>query len=88
MRKPLMALLIVVLLALSLLGGLLPVLQGWIFFVLALYVFATEFETGRVWVKRARRRWPLLSRWIAAARSHPWAPRHLREFDDLTDPSR
>lgn len=83
-----MALLIVVLLALSLLGGLLPVLQGWIFFVLALYVFATEFETGRVWVKRARRRWPLLSRWIAAARSHPWAPRHLREFDDLTDPSR
>ena len=88
MRKPLMVLLIVVLLALSLLGGLLPILQGWIFFVLALYVFATEFEIGRVWVKGARRRWPLLSRWIAAARGHRWAPRHLHEFDDLTDPSK
>ncbi len=83
-----MVLLIVVLLALSLLGGLLPILQGWIFFVLALYVFATEFEIGRVWVKHARRRWPLLSRWIAAARGHRWAPQHLQEFDDLTDPSK
>ena len=74
--------------ALTVIGGLLPILQGWIFFVLALYVFATEFETGRMWVKRARRRWPALSRWIAAARGHRWAPRHLREFDDLTDPSK
>lgn len=88
MRKPLMALLIAALLALSVLGGLLPILQGWIFFVLALYVFATEFETGRLWVRRARRRWPALSRWIAAARGHRWAPRHLHEFDDLTDPSK
>ena len=88
MRKPLMALLIVVLLVLSVVGGLLPILQGWIFFVLALYIFATEFETGRVSVKRARRRWPILSRWIAAARGHRWAPRHLHEFDDLTDPSK
>lgn len=88
MRKPLMVLLIVLLLALSVLGGLLPILQGWIFFVLALYVFATEFETGRVWVKRARRRWPALSRWIAAARNHRWAPRHLGAFDDLTDPGK
>ena len=88
MRKPLMALLIVVLLVLSVVGGLLPILQGWIFFVLALYLFASEFDTGRVWVKRARRRWPALSRWIAAARDHRWAPRQLREFDDLTDPSK
>jgi len=73
---------------LTVVGGLLPILQGWIFFVLALYIFATEFETGRVWVKRARRRWPILSRWIAAARGHRWAPRHLHEFDDLTDPSK
>ena len=86
MRKPLMALLIVVLLVLTVLGGLLPLLQGWIFFVLALYLFATEFETGRVWVKRARRRWPALSRWIAAASNHRWAPRHLLEFDELTKP--
>ena len=88
MRKVLMALAIMVLLALSVLGGLLPILQGWIFFVLALYLFATEFDTGRVWVRRARHRWPILSRWIAATRSHRWAPRHLHEFDDLTDPSK
>lgn len=88
MRKPLMALLIGVLLVLTVLGGLVPILQGWLFFVLALYVFATEFDTGRAWVKRARRRWPALSRWISAARDHRWAPRQLREFDELTDPSR
>jgi len=88
MRKPLMILLIGVLLVLTVVGGLLPFLQGWIFFVLALYFFATEFDTGRTWVRRARGRWPALSRWIAAARSHRWAPRHLHEFDDLTDPSK
>ena len=88
MRKPLMASLIAVLLVLTVLGGLIPILQGWIFFVLALYVFATEFDTGQAWVKAARRRWPILSRWIAAARSHRWAPRRLRELDNLTDPSK
>ena len=88
MRKPLMVLAIAGCLVMSVVGGLLPILQGWIFFVLALYLFATEFESGRVWVRRARRRWPALSRWIAAARSHRWAPRHLHEFDDLTDPSK
>ena len=31
----------------TVLGGLLPILQGWIFFVLALYLFATEFDTGQ-----------------------------------------
>jgi uncharacterized membrane protein YbaN (DUF454 family) len=88
MRKPLMALAIAALLVLAVLGGLLPILQGWIFFVLALYLFATEFETGRVWVRRARRRWPVLSRWIAAARGHRWAPRQLHTFDEVTDPSK
>ncbi len=88
MRKPLMAQLIVLCLIMSVVGGLLPVLQGWIFFVLALYLLATEFETGRTWVKAARRRWPALSRWIVAARGHRWAPRHLAEFERLTDPSR
>ncbi|MBS0520724.1 MAG: hypothetical protein JSR90_18645 [Proteobacteria bacterium] len=88
MRKPLMALAIAACLILSVIGGLLPILQGWIFFVIALYLFATEFDTGRYYVKAARRRWPLLSRWIARARNHRWAPRHLHEFDDLTDPDR
>ena len=87
MRKPLMALLVMLCLTMTVVGGVLPILQGWIFFVIALYLIATEFETGRKWVKAARRRWPVLSRWIVKARSHPWAPRHLAEFDRLTDPS-
>ena len=87
MRKPMMVLLVVLCLVMSVVGGLLPILQGWIFFVLALYLLATEFETGRLWVKAARRRWPGLSRWIVAARGHRWAPRHLAEFERLTDPS-
>ena len=88
MRKPLMVLAILVLLVLAFLGALLPVLQGWIFLILALYLLATEFEGGRALVRYARRRWPVLSRWISAARAHRWAPRHLHEFDDLTDPSK
>jgi uncharacterized membrane protein YbaN (DUF454 family) len=87
-RKPLMALAIAVLLVLSVIGGLLPILQGWIFFVLALYLLATEFETGRTWVKKARGRWPILDRWIIQARNHKWAPSHLKEFEDLTDPTK
>ena len=87
MRQPPMALLVMLCLAMTVVGGLLPILQGWIFFVIALYLIATEFETGRKWVKAARRRWPVLSRWIVKARTHPWAPRHLAEFDRLTDPS-
>jgi hypothetical protein len=88
MRKPLMALAIAGCLILAVIGGFVPILQGWIFFVLALYLFATEFDSGRSYVKAARRRWPFLSRWISRARAHPWAPRHLHEFDDLTDPSK
>ncbi len=87
MRKTWMGLAIAGLLILTVVGSMLPVLQGWIFFVLALYLFASEFETGRDWVTRARRRWPALSRWIAAARDHRWAPKQLRHFDELTDPN-
>ncbi len=88
MRKPLMALLIGGCLIMSLVGGLIPILQGWIFFVIALYLLATEFEVGRRWVKSARRRWPGLDKWIVRARDHRWAPSHLKEFEDLTDPKR
>ncbi|MFO1162134.1 MAG: hypothetical protein U1E60_25070 [Reyranellaceae bacterium] len=88
MRKPLMVLLIAGCLVMSVVGGLLPILQGWIFFVIALYLLATEFETGREWVKAARRRWPVLDRWIVKARDHKWAPSHLKEFEDITDPKR
>lgn len=88
MRKPLMALAIVGCLVMSVVGGLLPILQGWIFFVIALYLLATEFKTGRKWVRSARRRWPTLDQWIVKARGHKWAPRHLKEFEDLTDPTK
>ncbi len=88
MRKPLMVLAIAGCLVLAVVGSLLPLMQGWIFLVLALYLLASEFEAGRVWVRRARRRWPILSRWIAAGRRHRWAPRHLHDFDDFTDPSK
>ena len=43
MRKPLMAIAIAACLVMSVVGGLLPILQGWIFFVIALYLLATEF---------------------------------------------
>ena len=88
MRKPLMALAVVGCFAMAAIGGLIPILQGWIFFVLGLYLLATEFETGRVWVKAGRRRLPFLNRWIVRARDHKWAPSHLKEFEDLTDPTK
>ncbi|MBU8872395.1 hypothetical protein KQ910_01410 [Reyranella sp. MMS21-HV4-11] len=88
MRQPLMALAIMACLAMSVVGGFIPILQGWIFFVIALYLLATEFETGRKWVTSARRRWPTLDKWIVKARDHKWAPRHLKEFEDMTDPTK
>jgi hypothetical protein len=88
MRKPLMAIAIVACLIMTVVGGLVPILQGWIFFVIALYLLATEFESGRRWVKAARRRWSWLDRGIERARDHRWAPGHLKEFEDLTDPKR
>jgi hypothetical protein len=48
MRKLVAALAIAACLVMSVVGGLLPILQGWIFFVVALYLLATEFETGRL----------------------------------------
>ena len=56
MRKPLMAVAIVACLMMTVVGGLVPILQGWIFFVIALYLLTTEFESGRRWAKAARRR--------------------------------
>jgi len=88
MRKPLMILAIAGCLVMTVVGGLLPFLQGWIFFVLGLYLFATEFETGRDLVKRVRGRWPWLNKWIEKARDHKWAPRQFKEFEDITDPRR
>ena len=83
-----MVLLILFCLVMAVIGSALPILQGWVFLVLALYLFAMEFATGRRWVKAARRRWPRLSVWIGKAHEHRWAPKFLRKFDELTDPSR
>ena len=74
-------------LVLAALGGVLPFV-GWLFLVAALHVLVSEFETGRDWIKGARRRWPFLSRQIARARRHSWAPRRLHSFDDLTNPAK
>ena len=81
MRKPLMALAVAGCFAMAAIGGLIPILLG-------LYLLATEFETGRRWVKAGRRRLPFLNRWIVRARDHRWAPGHLKEFEDLTDPTK
>ena len=43
MRKPLMALAVAGCLVLAIVGFLLPLMQGWIFLVLALYLLASEF---------------------------------------------
>jgi len=56
------------------------------FFVAALHLLVSEFETGRDWIRGARRRWPFLSRQIVRARAHRWAPQRLHKFDELTDP--
>jgi len=87
MPKPVKLLAIPACVALMVAGGLLPFV-GWLLLVLALHVLVSEFETGRDWVKGARRRWPVLSRFIAQARRHPWGPQRLHRFDDLTNPAK
>jgi hypothetical protein len=84
--KPFKVLTLIGCLGLATLGGALPFV-GWLFLVFALHVLVSEFETGRDWIKGLRRRWPFLSRRIAGARRHPWAPSRLRRFDDLTNPN-
>ena len=77
---------IFVCLALATLGGLLPIIPGWLFLVPALYLLASEFETGRRGLRAGRRRWPWLSRQVKAACDSRWAPRFARTLDALTDP--
>ena len=81
MRKPLMAIVIVACLITTMAGGLVPILQGWIFFVIALYLLATEFESGRRWVEGARTRSPWLEPWNESARDHRCAPSHIKQFE-------
>ena len=86
LRKIVMVAAIIICLALATLGGLLPIIPGWLFLVPALYLLASEFECGRRWITAGRRRWPWLSRQIKAACDSRWAPRFARTLDALTDP--
>jgi uncharacterized membrane protein YbaN (DUF454 family) len=88
LRKTIVIIGIIVCLALATLGGLLPIIPGWLFLVPALYLLATEFETGRRWITSGRRRWPWLSRQIKAACDSRLAPRFAKTLDDLTDPQK
>ena len=84
LRKPLVILAIALLLVLAVL---VPFLHEALL-LFALYLMATEFESGRALVKGTRRRWPFLSRLTARAHASRWAPRALGEFDDLTNPAK
>jgi uncharacterized membrane protein YbaN (DUF454 family) len=87
-RKAMVIAGIVVCLALATLGGVLPIIPGWLFLVPALYLLATEFECGRRWITSGRRRWPWLSRQVKAACESRWAPRFAKTLDELTDPQK
>ncbi|MBM3620950.1 MAG: hypothetical protein FJX20_09690 [Alphaproteobacteria bacterium] len=88
LRKAVIIVAIIVCLILATLGGFLPIIPGWLFLVPALYLLATEFESGRRWITSGRRRWPWLSRQVKAACESRWAPRFARTLDELTDPTR
>lgn len=88
LRKIAVIVAIVACLVLATLGGFLPIIPGWLFLVPALYLLATEFESGRRWITAGRRRWPWLSRQVKAACESRWAPRFARTLDDLTDPQK
>jgi hypothetical protein len=66
----------------------LPILQGWTFFVITLSLLATEFDSGRRWVKAGRQPWPWLDRWIERYATIVGASSRLKEFEHPTDPSR
>ncbi len=85
-RKTLLLTLAFLCLGMAVVGSLLPFLQGWIFLVIALYLFARESETARKGIRWVRERWPWLSQKIDAASRHRWAPRHLHEFAQRTAP--
>lgn len=88
LRKIVVILAIAACLALATLGGLLPIIPGWLFLVPALYLLATEFECGRRWITSGRRRWPWLSRQIKGCCESRWAPRFAKTLDKLTDPQK
>lgn len=87
-RKPLMLSLGFVCLALAVVGAFLPILQGWIFLLIALAIFAKESKTVRRWIRAARRRWPKFSDKVHKVAQHRHVPHSLRKAMHETDPHR
>lgn len=85
-RKPLFLTLAVVCLILAVVGSVVPILQGWIFFVIGLYLLARESEHARNAIRWAREKWPWLSKKIEAGSNHKWAPKQLHELAEQTTP--
>jgi uncharacterized membrane protein YbaN (DUF454 family) len=85
-RKAIMLFIAFLCLIMSVIGGLLPFLQGWVFFAIALAILAKESKIARDWIRVARRRWPGLSRHLTDAAAHRRAPRALQNFVRQTDP--
>jgi uncharacterized membrane protein YbaN (DUF454 family) len=85
-RKPLLLTLAVLCLVMAVVGSLLPFLQGWIFLIIALYLFARESETARKAIRWAREKWPWLSEKMEKASHHRWAPKHVHDLVERTAP--
>ena len=85
-RKTLLLTLAFLCLVMAVVGSLLPFLQGWIFLVIALYLFARESETARKAIRWARERWPWLSQKMEAASRHRWAPKQVHDLVERTAP--
>jgi len=85
-RKPLILTLAFLCLVMAVVGSLLPFLQGWIFLIIALYLFARESETARKAIRWAREKWPWLSEKMEKASHHRWAPKHVHDLVERTAP--
>jgi uncharacterized membrane protein YbaN (DUF454 family) len=85
-RKPLFLTLAFLCLVIAVVGSLLPFLQGWIFLIIGLYLFARESETARKAIRWAREKWPWLSEKMEKASHHRWAPKHVHDLVERTAP--
>ena len=87
-RKPLIIGLGVLCLLLAAVGSVVPIMQGWIFFVIGVALLASESEIVRGWIRAARRKWPGLSHKINKAAEHRHAPKTVKKVVHQTDPHR
>lgn len=64
MSAPVRITLGVIFLILGVIGSLLPILQGWIFFVLALLMFFPEHPKATQFVQKIDRKYPKIAMWL------------------------